>query len=165
MILSTVCRAHVHKNINAPLILIVCEVIFCMLAKHNIGYLSSFVSRYDNLGVKSLGRLEKPLKIADYVFWTLKKITFARFQNPTIKQLCRPADLHLDWAHEGHFIRTCTVVPKICLSQSKATVSAIRNFLGEEIWNSRLVLDCVIPDQLAQELYYDLKTWFFCSTG
>jgi hypothetical protein len=39
-----------------------------MLAKHNIGYLSSFVSRYDNLGVKSLGRLEKPLKIADYVF-------------------------------------------------------------------------------------------------
>jgi hypothetical protein len=45
ILLSTVCRAHVHKIINAPLILIVCYVIFRMLAKHNIGDFSTFFSR------------------------------------------------------------------------------------------------------------------------
>jgi hypothetical protein len=34
--------APVHKNTNAPLILIVCDVIFCMLAKHIFGDFSRF---------------------------------------------------------------------------------------------------------------------------
>jgi hypothetical protein len=34
--------AKVHKNTNVPLILKVCDVIFCMLAKHVIGHFLGF---------------------------------------------------------------------------------------------------------------------------
>jgi hypothetical protein len=64
----------VHKNTNAPLILIVCEVIF-MRAKHINGYFegaSTFLNDFFGLSLhseqfwvqKSLGPLENPLKIA-----------------------------------------------------------------------------------------------------
>ncbi len=79
--------APVHKNTNAPLILIVCDVIFCMLAKHIIGEFSrlfeaasTFMAqncsslRSGQFGVqRSLGHLEKLLEIADYGFCPHKK--------------------------------------------------------------------------------------------
>jgi hypothetical protein len=68
--------APVHKNTNVPLILIVCDAIFCMLAKHIIGDFSGFLDGASTFfpalrsmrlrGQKSLGLFEKHLGMADY---------------------------------------------------------------------------------------------------
>ncbi len=56
--------APVHKNTNAALILIVCDVIFCKLTKH----ITALRCAQDNSGVKkSVGHLDKLFEIADYV--------------------------------------------------------------------------------------------------
>jgi hypothetical protein len=82
--------APVHENTNAPQVLLkVCDVIFCKLAKHIIGDLSRFFEGVSIFvypkncpsprsgqfgGHKSLGPLEKPLEITDYrVYFALLK--------------------------------------------------------------------------------------------
>jgi len=85
-----------HKSTNAPLILIVCDVTFCILAKHIIGNFSRFFEEAstcwtpkialrcakDNLEVeKVLAPSKKPIKIADHVFCTHKKITSRTITN------------------------------------------------------------------------------------
>jgi len=63
--------APVHKNTNAPLIPIICDVIFCMREKHyNRRILGVFRG-----GLNLFDPLEKPLEITDYVFYQHKKIT------------------------------------------------------------------------------------------
>jgi hypothetical protein len=55
--------APVNKNTNVQLLLIVCNVIGCMLAKHIIGDFPRFFE-----GASTQKRLG-PLKIANYVFY------------------------------------------------------------------------------------------------
>ncbi len=44
----------IHKNTNAMLILIVCDVIFCMLTKHIIGDFSRFFERASTFLIKKI---------------------------------------------------------------------------------------------------------------
>jgi hypothetical protein len=81
--------APVHKNTNLRLILIVCDVIFVHLQTHNRRFLEVFRGGLefldpkivqDNLKVKKVLALEKPLEVADYVFFPHKKIASRTFR-------------------------------------------------------------------------------------
>jgi hypothetical protein len=70
--------APLHKT-NAPLIPIVCDIIFCMLAKQIIGEFSRFLSFFHPK--IALCTLDKPLEIDDYLFCPHKKITSRTIRN------------------------------------------------------------------------------------
>jgi hypothetical protein len=68
--------APVHKNTNAPLILIVCDFIFCMLAKHIFGDFSRFFE-----GVSTFLNPKLPFNLGFKKSWSPRK-------TPRNRRLC-----------------------------------------------------------------------------